>query len=564
MHDTMMRWGIGLAGVFATLLAVPVMMELLSLFPLTDMDTLYRLYGSTWGSPDNLAGVPAWQAAAMKYGWFMLHHWIVASVIPVGFAVTWIAVQHFDREDIGAYLERLHSVETEGEAAKQALAALQEQWQTLSNKLDVMFDKANECWLVLDREGRVRRCNRAAMEFLRGYQPMLDSVEGRPLAEMFADYSGSVIESAYGEAVVKNKPWYGEVNVAKELWLLGWIWPLGDDIAMVLRDVSHRHRPEAALQSAEALVKELVGGSAYAIAVMDPEWSYLVTSRMWYTLFQVPPEMVLVGKKHSELMPGFPANLKVIMQQMGQDGALVGKDDERVMIGGKEFTIGWTLRPWRDAFGRLGGYILVARDNTEVYRLRQQIGQAQERENTLAYSDSLTGLPNRQLFNDRLNMAVAQAYRQLGKIALFFLDLDGFKAVNDKLGHEYGDMLLKEVALRLKATVRQTDTVARLGGDEFTIILGIRDRNDAEQVAKKLLEVIRAPYNLNGTAANVGTSIGIAIYPQDGTQGAELIRKADAAMYESKQSGKNTYRFATKESITLDASQITIVKKEEA
>jgi diguanylate cyclase (GGDEF)-like protein len=128
-----------------------------------------------------------------------------------------------------------------------------------------------------------------------------------------------------------------------------------------------------------------------------------------------------------------------------------------------------------------------------------------------------------------------------------FLDLDGFKKVNDTLGHDAGDLLLKQVAARLQAQVRNTDTVARLGGDEFTIILSIRDRADAEQVAEKLLSAIRAPYNLNGQEANVGTSIGIALFPQDGGQAAELVRKADAAMYEAKQAGKNTYRFATKQ-----------------
>jgi diguanylate cyclase (GGDEF)-like protein len=176
------------------------------------------------------------------------------------------------------------------------------------------------------------------------------------------------------------------------------------------------------------------------------------------------------------------------------------------------------------------------------------VNQAEERENALAYSDALTGLPNRQLFNDRLNMALAQAYRQLGKVALFFLDLDGFKAVNDQLGHDYGDLLLKQVAERLKTCVRSTDTVARLGGDEFTIILAIRDKADAKQVAEKILATVRVPYDLNGKVADkVGTSIGIALYPQDGSQAADLMRKADASMYAAKQAGKNTFRFATME-----------------
>lgn len=255
----------------------------------------------------------------------------------------------------------------------------------------------------------------------------------------------------------------------------------------------------------------------------------------------------LVGHDHRIKVPDFPAERRVYEPQLAE-GKRVGRDDERRVVNGREMILSWHIRPWMDAFGRTGGYIFTVVDNTESTRLRQQVVQAEERENALAYSDALTGLPNRQLFNDRLNMSLAQAYRQLGKVALFFLDLDGFKAVNDQLGHDYGDLLLKQVAERLKTCVRTTDTVARLGGDEFTIILSVRDRADAEQVAEKVLRTVRAPYDLNGKVADkVGTSIGIAMYPQDGTQGADLVRKADAAMYAAKQGGKNAWRFSTQE-----------------
>jgi diguanylate cyclase (GGDEF)-like protein len=252
------------------------------------------------------------------------------------------------------------------------------------------------------------------------------------------------------------------------------------------------------------------------------------------------------GDSHIQKMPNFPPSLGVVMQKL-QPGDVVGDDSEHVTINGREEILSWHLRPWLDAFQRPGGYILTASNNTELHRLRAQTTETGERENALAYTDTLTGLPNRQLFNDRLGMALAVAHRQLGKVALLFLDLDGFKKVNDTLGHDAGDALLKQVATRIQAQVRGTDTVARLGGDEFTIILSIRDRADAEQVANKLLVAIRAPYTLNGEEANIGTSIGVALFPQDGQQAADLIRKADAAMYEAKQGGKNTFRFATKQ-----------------
>lgn len=158
--------------------------------------------------------------------------------------------------------------------------------------------------------------------------------------------------------------------------------------------------------------------------------------------------------------------------------------------------------------------------------------------------DALTGLPNRALFLDRLNQAVRQTRREDKKFALMFLDLDGFKQVNDTLGHAAGDILLQQTAVRLTECMRASDTVARLAGDEFTCILGgVRHREDVAMVAAKILERLSQPFDLNGHAASVRASIGIAVFPDHATDGGVLLQLADEAMYSVKRRGKNNFEF---------------------
>lgn len=165
-----------------------------------------------------------------------------------------------------------------------------------------------------------------------------------------------------------------------------------------------------------------------------------------------------------------------------------------------------------------------------------------------AHYDMLTGLPNRFLAMDRLDQMLKQAVRHNRLAAVLFLDLDGFKKVNDMLGHEAGDKLLVESAHRLSDCLRSEDTGGRLGGDEFIVLLSnLKEKMDAQLVAEKILEAFRRPFKIVGHELLLTTSIGIAIYPSDTEDITELLRNADIAMYESKQSGRNTYQFFTEE-----------------
>lgn len=178
-------------------------------------------------------------------------------------------------------------------------------------------------------------------------------------------------------------------------------------------------------------------------------------------------------------------------------------------------------------------------------RLNMQVGDLQDRQlqlDYMAHHDQLTNLPNRILFLDRLIQAINTAHRNSQQFAVMFIDLDKFKEINDTYGHHVGDEVLKTAATRMKSLIRQEDTISRLGGDEFTIIL--RDLRHAEQytvVAEKVLMLFDTPFRVEGHALQLSCSIGISIYPQHGTQAEELLKNADAAMYQAKKNGRNGY-----------------------
>jgi diguanylate cyclase (GGDEF)-like protein len=190
--------------------------------------------------------------------------------------------------------------------------------------------------------------------------------------------------------------------------------------------------------------------------------------------------------------------------------------------------------------------VLLRIHNTLEMRLahRKALTTSQKLE-TLALHDPLTGLANRRLLEDRVRMALKHARRERGQMALLYLDLDGFKQVNDQLGHHAGDVLLQQVAERLQGAVRADDTVARLGGDEFMVTLSkVAGTREAARVASKIIEAVAQPYDLEGQNARVTTSVGLALYPEHGDSADALMQNADAALYLAKEAGKNAYRIA--------------------
>jgi diguanylate cyclase (GGDEF)-like protein/PAS domain S-box-containing protein len=204
---------------------------------------------------------------------------------------------------------------------------------------------------------------------------------------------------------------------------------------------------------------------------------------------------------------------------------------------GFEFGIEITVTPIHDQDGAVTGSVVAFHDVSAARAKSVEMSR-------LAQHDSLTGLPNRVLFNDRLTQAISLAMRQDKQLAVLFVDLDQFKKINDSLGHAVGDKLLQSVADRLVNCVRRTDTVSRLGGDEFVVLLSqVEHEEDAAVSARKILRALAAPHTVDDKNLDISVSIGVSTYPSDAADAESLMNKADTAMYEAKKQGRNNYQF---------------------
>jgi len=249
-----------------------------------------------------------------------------------------------------------------------------------------------------------------------------------------------------------------------------------------------------------------------------------------------------IGRRRWEIPSTAPDEAGWAKHKATLDSQLPFRDFEFARLGrdGKEQRFVIHGEPVFEADGRFAGYRGVGRDITEIVEARARIA-------ALAYNDALTGLTNRTGLAPALEHAVQLARRYGRKLALVFLDLDGFKQINDAQGHDAGDQVLVEIGGRLRGCLRASDLVARLGGDEFVVLLEeLHDAGQAAAVARKLLAEIARPCTLpDGAPAQVSASVGVSMLPDDADDARDLMRHADAAMYVAKQEGKNCYRFFT-------------------
>ncbi|KIL98719.1 diguanylate cyclase/phosphodiesterase (GGDEF & EAL domains) with PAS/PAC sensor(s) [Paramagnetospirillum magnetotacticum MS-1] len=275
-----------------------------------------------------------------------------------------------------------------------------------------------------------------------------------------------------------------------------------------------------------------------AVVITDADNRIIFVNPAFTTITEYSKDEVR-GKNPSFLRSGrhdpeFYANLWKVLAETGHwEGEIWNRRKSGA------FYAEWlSINALRDVSGAITHFVAVFSDITHRKEDEERIWRQ-------ANYDALTGLPNRSLFLDRLSQAVRQAKRDKKYFALMFLDLDGFKAVNDTLGHAAGDVLLQQTATRLYQCMRATDTLARLAGDEFVVILeGVHGRDDPAVVAGKILTSLAVPYELDAGTAHVRGSLGIALYPDDASDGPALIRRADAAMYAVKRGGKNSFLFA--------------------
>ena len=299
-----------------------------------------------------------------------------------------------------------------------------------------------------------------------------------------------------------------------------------------------RKQAEASLRESEARFRALTQMSSDFFWETDEAHRF---TQLVYGPGYLPPEMGrgVIGKAAWELHCESPDETGWAAHRARLDEHLPFRDFEfaRRMPDGVVRYLSISGDPRFGALGQFTGYRGVGRDITEIALARERIA-------SLAYSDPLTGLANRTSLMPALEQAVQRARRRNAKLAVVFLDLDGFKQINDAYGHDAGDALLIELAGRLRDNLRASDLVARLGGDEFLVVLEeIQDLQPVETVAKKLLVETVRPYRVPGAEATVTASIGISLFPDDAADAAALMKHADIAMYAAKQAGKNTCRF---------------------
>ena len=302
---------------------------------------------------------------------------------------------------------------------------------------------------------------------------------------------------------------------------------------VAFQDITHRREAEEGLK----LSAKVIENSLEGIIITDPE-ANIRSVNPAFSNFTGYSEEEVVGRKPNILQSGRqgPDFYRQMWECLVAEGQWQGEIWNRHKNG--EIYPEWlSISALKDDHGRVSQYVGIFSD-ISVLKL------AEQRLEHLATHDMLTGLPNRMLLLDRLEQSIAAVRRQRGDMAVLFLDLDKFKPINDTYGHEAGDVVLQEVAWRLKSCVRETDTVARMGGDEFIIILqSVADERDAATVAEKVLSRLDEPVEVYEHRCQLGGSIGIALYSKGDRDADSLIGNADAAMYHVKQTGRHHYEF---------------------
>ncbi len=311
---------------------------------------------------------------------------------------------------------------------------------------------------------------------------------------------------------------------------------LSDDISSVVAFIQAEEKRialEAKLRQLSLAIEQ--SKSAILITDIDGNIEYI---NPYYTELTGFTEAEMLGKNMSAF-PRLPTTARLLSEC--RDAVLTGRDwhgeVESIAKDGQAYWALQSVSPIVNAKGRITHIVWTAEDNTDLHNAHETISQ-------LAYFDALTGLPNRRLYQDRFHQAIVAAKRHQVKLAVFYLDLDNFKLINDSWGHDFGDVLLKHVAKQLSASVREMDTVARLGGDEFSILINdVIDNNDVVHVATDILHRLNRKAKLEGRELTITTSIGVSLYPDDGEDAATLMKHADLAMYHAKEKGKNNFQF---------------------
>jgi diguanylate cyclase (GGDEF)-like protein/PAS domain S-box-containing protein len=377
----------------------------------------------------------------------------------------------------------------------------------------------------------------------------------RPLAPLLVTAGAAILIFTAGAEIVEEfRAWLaGAASWPRELMLhvliAGAALLLAAAVIMTRRSAQRTEEAEAALRESEERLRLIANNVPALISYVDREQRYRFSNRTYNDWFGIAHER-MQGRTVAEVL-GDEAYSRM---RPDLERVLAGASVEFELAmgeGARRRTLQVSCVPHLDTDGEVLGFYMLANDVTQLKRAQEDLRYAAiqlqhdaRRLEFLAHHDTLTGLPNRAMFSERAREAVAHARRHQKTAALLFIDLDNFKTVNDTLGHDVGDALLKVISSRLRASVRGDDFIARIGGDEFCVLLQeIADPREAAAVAQKLIHELRKSYRIGEHHVSSGASIGIACVPQDGEDVATLLRLADLAMYRAKELGRNGYQF---------------------
>jgi diguanylate cyclase (GGDEF)-like protein len=441
--------------------------------------------------------------------------------------------------------------------AQNAIAEGERRYRSL---FENMLEGFAYCEMLFDDRGRPTDFVYLAVNSSFGGLTGLADVVGKRFTEVIPGGKDSQPEllERYGRVVLTGEPERFEIEIkALGMWFSISAYSAGKKCFVAAFDnVTERKQAEEALLFKTALLEAQTETTIDGILVVNESDHIVLANRQFGFNFEIPDELLstrddLIVRKHVTAKVEAPDAFVETINYLSSHRDEKSRDELRLK-NGKVFDR--YSAPLVDSKGRYRGRIWYFRDITD-----QKLSE--ERVQFLAYYDALTGLPNRTLLQDRLMKALADARRQKYKVALLFIDLDRFKDINDSLGHSVGDLLLQEVAKRLKKWGREQDTVARLAGDEFLILLThVTDLPDAAVATERFMDSMTTEFVVQGHLLNIGCSVGISVFPEHGADAETLIKNADAAMYIAKESGRNSFRFFTEDMSAQVVERLTLEK----
>ncbi len=431
--------------------------------------------------------------------------------------------------------------------------------------LQSTLDSTADGILVIGEAGKIVSYNQRFLDMWRVPQDVVSSGDDQRTLKLLFEQVGNSKEFEQTFVDLRSRPDAESFDLLElsdgrrfERYSIGRMVEEGFNIRVwSFRDVTARFAAEAALRDSEARYRLLFEQNAAGVCVSGPS-GYIVDCNTTFA--------TMLGYNRADLVGTAIKRLYARIEESDELGSLLASagtlNSVEIELRRADGMPIWVLQN------------LVQVDSGVVHATVVDISDRKRAEEQIefhAYHDVLTHLPNRKLFTDRLRHSMTRSKRTGRSVAVMFIDIDHFKTVNDTLGHTAGDELLLEMARRLRDCVREDDTVARLGGDEFTVILAeLREPEDAVSVAQKILERVEVPITIGNIPIVVTASIGISLYPADGTDPESLLRNADSAMYRAKESGRNTYQLCTgemkqkaMERLSLEARLRTAIREDQ-